>query len=109
MECDIVLGGWRVADVEGKKGGCGLQETMSCHGSHETSCGGFACPILFPREAMCFNEADTMDEQTECEARAASAARLSRAARAARAAGGGCRGDEGRLWLAGHDEMPWLA
>ena len=34
--------GWRVADVEGTKDGCGLQETMSCHGSHETSFGGVA-------------------------------------------------------------------
>ena len=37
-----VPGGWRVADVEGTKDGCGLQETMSCHGSHETSFGGVA-------------------------------------------------------------------
>ena len=28
---DPVLGWWRVADVEGTKGGCGLQQTMSFH------------------------------------------------------------------------------
>ena len=37
-----VLGWWRVADVEGTRGGCGLQETMSCHGSHDTSLCRFA-------------------------------------------------------------------
>ena len=26
-----VLGWWQVADVEGTKCGCGLQQTMSCH------------------------------------------------------------------------------
>ena len=55
-----VPGGWRVADVEGTKDGCGLQETMSCHGSHETSFGGLVCPILFPLEEVWFNEAGTM-------------------------------------------------
>ena len=29
--------------------------------------------------------------------------------RAWRVAGGGCGGDEGRLWLAGDDELPWIA
>ena len=37
-----VPGGWRVPDVEGTKDGCGLQETMSCHGYRETSFGGVA-------------------------------------------------------------------
>ena len=64
MECEIVLGGWRVADVEGTKGGCGL--------------------LMVPHNMECaivpggWRVADV-------------------------------EGDEGRLWLAGDDELPWIA
>ena len=37
-----VLVWWRVADAEGTKGGCGLQQTKSCHGWHETCFDVFA-------------------------------------------------------------------
>jgi hypothetical protein len=79
---------WRVADVadvEGTKGGCGLQETMSSHGSHETSFDGFACPILSPREKVCFNEAGKMETNKLSARRARRARRAGRARRARRA------------------------